>query len=87
VVTLKDAGEKEATINSLRNIAVDMREQCVDLINSSTIGTKILPLLPSNDKTDVNIEVAEEILNLLIAFEENLFNSSSNEKEILQFQS
>jgi hypothetical protein len=37
------------------------------------MNSKILCFLPSNDKSDINIEVGNEILNLLIKVAENLF--------------
>jgi hypothetical protein len=47
------------------------------------MNTKILCFLPLNDKSDINIEVGNEILNLLIKVAENLFYGSSNKKECI----
>jgi hypothetical protein len=72
--------EKEAILKSLRNIAVDTEGQCIDVLNSFTMNTKILCFLPKDDKNDMNIEVVNEILNLLIKVSEKLFYGSSKEK-------
>jgi hypothetical protein len=83
---VKDAEEKEPILKSLKNIAVDTKEQCINILNSFTINTKILCFLPSNDKSDINIEVGNEILNLLIKVAEKLF-TSGDEEECIQFRS
>jgi hypothetical protein len=68
---------------SLRNFAVNTKEQCVALINNLSISTRILCFLPKDDKNDMNIEVATEILNLLINIAENLFRGA-NKKEYIE---
>jgi hypothetical protein len=45
-----------------------------------------LCFLPSNDKSDINIEVGNEILNLLVKVSEKLF-TSGNKKKYIQFRS
>jgi hypothetical protein len=50
------------------------------------MNTKILCFLPWNDKSDINIEVGNEILNLLINFSEKLFDEG-DEEESIQFRS
>jgi hypothetical protein len=81
---VKDADEKEAILRSLKNISVNTKEQCVAILNRFTMSSKILCFLPSNDKNVINIEVANEILNILINFSENLFYDRVN---VRQFQS
>jgi hypothetical protein len=84
---VKDADEKERILRSLKNIVVSTKEECVNILNSFIINTKILCFLPGDDKSDINFEIANEILNLLINFSENLFCRSSNEEECIQFRS
>jgi hypothetical protein len=50
------------------------------------MSTKILCFLPSNDKSEINIEVGNEILNLLIKVAKKLFHGGSKE-ECIQFGS
>jgi hypothetical protein len=86
LINAKDVDEKEAILRSLKNIAVDTEEQCIGVLNSFTMNTKILCFLPSNDKSDINIEVGNKILNLLIKVSEKLFYGSSKE-EYIEFRS
>jgi hypothetical protein len=86
LVNAKDVDEKEAILKSLKNIAVSTKEQYIGILNSFTMNTKILCFLPSNDKSDINIEVGNEILNLLIKISEKLF-CYGDEEECIQFRS
>jgi hypothetical protein len=83
---IKEKKEKEAILKSLKNIAVNTKEQCIGILISFTMNTKILCFLPSNDKSDINIEAGNKILNLLIKVSEKLFCGSSKE-ECIQFRS
>jgi hypothetical protein len=82
-INAKDIDEKEVILKSIRKIAVNTKKQCIDTLNSFT---EILYFLPSNDKSDINIEIGNEILNLLIIFSENLFSYGDKEK-CIQFRS
>jgi hypothetical protein len=86
LINVKDVGEKKVILKSLKNIAVNTKEQCIGILNSFTMNTKILCFLPSNDRSDINIEVANEILNLLIKVSEKLFDDGDEEK-FIQFRS
>jgi hypothetical protein len=66
LVNAKDSDEKEAILKIIKNIAVDRKEQCIGVLNNFTMNTKMLCFLPSSDKSDINIEVGNETLNLLI---------------------
>jgi hypothetical protein len=83
---VKDVDEKEMILKSLKNIAVNTREQCIALLNDFSISTKILCFLPTDDRSDMNIEVANKILNLLIEVAEKLFDDGV-EEECIQYQS
>jgi hypothetical protein len=83
-INVKDVNEKEVILKTLKNIVVNTQEQCIDTLNSFT---KILCFLPLNDKSDINVEVGNEILNLLIDFSKNLFSYGYNKEKCIQFQS
>jgi hypothetical protein len=83
---VKNIDEKEGILKSLKDISVNTRKKCINVLNNFTIKTKILCFLPSNDKSDINIEVGNEILNLLINISENLF-CHDNGDECIRFQS
>jgi hypothetical protein len=85
-IDVKDVDEKEMILKSLKNIAINTKEQCIALLNDFSISTKILCFLPIHDRSDMNIEVANEILNLLIKVSEKLFDDGV-EKECIQFTS
>jgi hypothetical protein len=85
-INVKDVDEKEAILKSLKDIAVNTKEQCIAVLNSFVMNTRILSFLPEDDKNDMNIEVANEILNLLIKVGENLFDKYDKEGSS-QFQS
>jgi hypothetical protein len=85
LINVNDVSEKKAILKILKNIAVSTKEQCIAILNSFTINSKILCFLPSNDKSNINIEIGNEILNLLINFAENLFDNG-DEEEFIQFQ-
>jgi hypothetical protein len=85
-INVKDMDEKEAILKSLKDIAVNTKKQCIDILNNFTMNFKILCFMPSNDKSDINIEVGNEILNLLIKVSEKLFNGS-NKEECIRFRS
>jgi hypothetical protein len=68
--------KKEAILKNLKNIAMDTKKQCIALLNDFSVSTRILCFLPKDDKTDINIKVANEILNLLIKVAEKLFISN-----------
>jgi isocitrate dehydrogenase kinase/phosphatase len=74
-------------LKSLRNIPVNTKEDCIALLNDFSIHKKILCFLPSNDKSDINIEIGNEILNLLVKVSEALFYNNINEEECIQFRS
>jgi hypothetical protein len=57
LINAKDVDEKETILKSLKNIALDTKEQCISILNSFIMNTKILCFLPSNDKSDINIKV------------------------------
>jgi hypothetical protein len=86
LINVKDVDEKERILKGLKNIAVDTKEQCIDILNSFTMNNNILCFMPSNDKSDINIEVGNKILNILIKVAERLFYYD-NRKECIQFQS
>jgi hypothetical protein len=65
---------------------VNTKEQCIDILNDFSFDTKVLRFLPKDDKSNINFEIAKEILNLLIKVAENLFRDSSKE-ECIQFRS
>jgi hypothetical protein len=77
---------KKTILTNLKSIALNTKKQCIDLLNDLSINTKILCFLPKDDKNDMNIEVANEILNLMINFSEKLF-CDNNKEECIQFQS
>jgi hypothetical protein len=79
-IDVKDMTEKEMILKSLKDIDVNTREQCIALLNDFSISTKILCFLPIDDKSNMNIEVANGILNLLVKISEKLFNNSFKEK-------
>jgi hypothetical protein len=81
-IDVKDVDEKEAILKSLRDIAVDTKEQCVALIDDLSIGSKILCFLPGDDRSNMNIEVVKKILNVLVNFTEKLFNQCGKEERI-----
>jgi hypothetical protein len=87
LVNEKDMDEKETILKSLKNIAVDTKEQCIGIFNSFMMNTKILCFLPSNDKNGLNIEIRNEILNLLIKVSEKFFYYGTGEVECIQFRS
>jgi hypothetical protein len=58
LINVKDVVEKEGILKNLKNIVVDTAEQCIGILNKFT--------MPFKDKSDINIEVGNEILNLLI---------------------
>jgi hypothetical protein len=80
-----DADEKEVILKSLRKITIDTNEQCIALLNNFSLNTRIMCFLPSKDKNEMNIDVANEILNLLIKVSEKLF--TGDEEECTQFRS
>jgi hypothetical protein len=84
---VKDVDEKEGILKSLKDIAVNTKEQCISLLNDFSIKKKILYFLPLNDRGDINIEVGNEILNLLIEVSENLFTYDSSKEECIEFRS
>jgi hypothetical protein len=83
---VKDVDEKEAILKSLKNIAVNTKEECIGILNNFTINTKILCFLPLNDKSDINIEVGNKIINKLIKVSRKLFTHGDKE-ECIQFRS
>jgi hypothetical protein len=83
---VKDVDEKEAILKSLKDIAVNTKEECLTLLNDFSFSTRILCFLPKDDKNEMNIDVANEILNLLIKVAENLFDKYDKEGSS-QFQS
>jgi hypothetical protein len=85
LINVKDVDEKEVILKSLKNIALNTKEQSIGILNNFTMNTKILCFLPSNDKTDINIEVGNEILKFLIKVSEKLFDDGK--KECIQFRS
>jgi hypothetical protein len=85
LINVKDMDGKEAILKSLKDIAVNTKKQCIDILNNFTMNSKILCFMPSNDKNDINIEVGNEILNLLIKVSEKLFYND-NKEECIQFR-
>jgi hypothetical protein len=77
---MKNVDEKEGILSSLKKIAVNTKEQCIAALNDFSINTRILCFLPEDDKNDMNIEVANEILNLLINFAEKLFTHGDEDE-------
>jgi hypothetical protein len=56
LVNAKDVDEKEAILKNLKNIAVDTKEQCIGILNSFTMNTKILCfLLPLVNSSDISV--------------------------------
>jgi hypothetical protein len=83
---VKDVDEKEAILKSLKDITVDTKEECLTLLNDFSFNTRILCFLPKDDKSDINFEVSNKILNLLINFSEKLFDDGGKE-ECIEFRS
>jgi hypothetical protein len=84
---VKGVDEKEAILKSLKDITLNTKEECINILNSFTINTKILYFLPADDKSDINIEVGNKILNLLFEVAEKLFTYGDNKEECIQFRS
>jgi hypothetical protein len=61
------------------------KQQYINFINNFPVS-RILCFLPKDDKTDTNIEIGNEILNLLVTFSEILF-CDDNKGEYFQFRS
>jgi hypothetical protein len=86
-VKVKDVGEKGRIRKDLRSVAMNTKRECLALLSDLSLTTKILYFLPLDDKNDMNIEIANEILNLLIDFSELLFRRDCSKEKIHVYQS